>query len=121
MDQPSPVANDPGKAIDINLVGQSPHVFVYRLWYKEPGDDGWTRIADGDTQDDIPDHHRTGPHPDETLIAAWVLVGGRKNSNYRFLVTLSQDGKLLHGGVFTLRGRTSAEGGASKPIKAVLI
>jgi hypothetical protein len=121
MAEAKPVANDTSKPIDINFVGQSPHVFVYRLWHKEPGTDDWTKIGEGDTQDDIPDHHQTGPHPDGTQISGWFLAGGKKNSNYKFLVTMSQDGKVMHGGTFSESGKTSSDGGASKKIKAVLI
>jgi hypothetical protein len=115
------VAIDPRKAIDINIVGQSPHVFVYRCWYREPGADSWSKIADGDTRDDIPDHVSTGPHAAGTQIAWWVLVGGRKNSSYKFLITLGQAGQNVQGGTILEGGRTGEDGGAARLIKVVLV
>ena len=121
MSMPKPVENDSDKPIDINFVGQSPHVFAYRIWYRLPGEDSWTIIGDGDTQDDVPDYHGTGPHIDGTQIAIMVAIGGKKNSMYRYLITFSQDGAIAQGGAIQERGRTSADGGAVRTTKVVLV
>ena len=49
------VANDPNIAMDLNIVGQSPHVFAYRFWHRAPDASDWKEFALGDTEDDIPD------------------------------------------------------------------
>jgi hypothetical protein len=121
MSMPKPVENDADKPIDINFVGQSPHVFAYRMWYRPPGEDDWTVIGEGDTQDDIPDHHVTRPHSDGTQIAIMAAIGGRPNSMYRYLITFSQEGAITQGGAIQERGKTSADGGAVKTTKVVLV
>ena len=121
MSLPKPVANDADKPIDINFAGQTPHVFAYRMWYRRPGEESWTKFAEGHTEDDQADHHRTGPHPDGTKIASMVAVGGKKSSLYRFLLIFSQDGQVVQGGIIRESGKTSADGGALKSTRVVLV
>ena len=108
------IANDPSQALDINIVGQTPHIFAYRIWVKEPGAADWTEIAVGDTADSVPDHHLTGPHPDGTLISIAYAVGGKPKSNFRVLSTFSQGGAMVTGGAVTESGQTSASGGGAR-------
>jgi hypothetical protein len=118
---PDPVANDEGLPHDINFVGQSPHVFAYRMWFRRPDEEEWTEFALGDTEDDVPDHHATGPHPDGTRIAINVAVGGKPSSTFRFVVTFSQDGAIAQGGTFVESGRTGQNGGGSCKLMIVLV
>jgi hypothetical protein len=121
MPTATPIDLDPQKPIDIMFVGQSPHVFVYRFWKKEPSDTKYIVIKDGDTVDTIPDNFRVGPYPDATRIAYWVGVGGKANSVYRFSVIFMQDGTVPAGGHQTHQGTTSAKGGAEVEHEVVLI
>ena len=38
---PDPVAHAASLPHDINFVGQSPHVFSHRLWFRRPYAGGW--------------------------------------------------------------------------------
>lgn len=118
---PSPVANGDTTAHDVNFVGQSPHVFAYRMWFRRPADEEWTEFALGDTEDDVPDHHTTGPHPDGTRIAINVAVGGKPRSTFRFVVTFSQNGEVVQGGMFVESGRTGENGGGSCKVGVIFV
>ncbi len=117
----TPVQNDSGKPIGINFVGQSPHVFVYRFWKKEPGESKYKVIRDGDTVDKTPDHFDTGPYPDDTRIAYWVAIAGNGKTAFRFSVIFAQDSKVPTGGNMTHNGTTSAKGGAVIEHEVVLV
>jgi len=114
MDETRPIGNDDTATMDVNIVGQSPHVFAYKMWFREPTDDTWTKFGEGDTEDDVPDHQGTGPHPDGTKVIIWVAAGGRPNSTYRFLLTFAQGGAIVVGGTVVRTGRTSADGGGAR-------
>lgn len=114
------VANDPAKPIDVNVVGQSPHVVAYRMWYQKPGETGWTKFAEGHTSDDVSDHYTAGPFADRTKISYWLGIAGKPQSEYRAVVTFAQDGKIVDGGMCQEEGRTDANGGAVKETEATL-
>jgi len=120
-DLPEPVANDDSRPLDINLVGQSPHVFAYRMWYRRHDDADWSEFAAGDTEDDVPDHNPTGPHPDGTQIVMNVAIGGKPNSTFRFVVTFGQGGQVVQGGTFVRTGKTGANGGAGRKLTVILV
>ncbi len=120
-DLPSPVQNDDALPHDINFVGQSPHVFAYRMFVKRAGETSFTEFAAGDSEDDVPDHHVTGPHPDATRIVINVAVGGKKNSLFKYIVTFSQGGSVVLGGTFARSGRTGAGGGGGDKISVILV
>ena len=113
------IANDPNQALDINVVGQTPHVFAYRMWHKGPSAADWTQFADGDNGDSVPDHIQVGPLEDGTLLKAAFAVGG-KAKNFRVLLTFSQNGKMVIGGAITVSGQTLSGGGGARVITIVL-
>lgn len=113
--------NDTSLPLAVNVVGQSPHVFAYRFWAKEPGAADWTVIGDGQTEDEVPDSFLTGPHPDGTRIAYWTGVGGKRNSDFRLAVTFSQQDRIIVGGLDVVLGRTSDLGGGVAEKEAILI
>jgi hypothetical protein len=115
------LANDESLPHDVSFVGQSPHVFAYRMWFRRPDDEEWTEFALGDTDDDVPDHHMTGPHPDGSRIAINVAVGGKPNSTFRFIVSFSQDGGIVQGGTFVEAGRTGDNGGGSCKLGLIFV
>lgn len=117
----TPVQNDSGKPIGINFVGQSPHVFVYRFWKKEPGEKKYKVIRDGDTIDEVPDNFETGPYPDGTRISYWVAIAGNPNTAFRFSVIFAQDSKVPAGGNLPHEGTTSTSGGAVIEHEVVLV
>jgi hypothetical protein len=114
------VANDPALPLDINVMGQSPHVVAYRMWFKKPGQTAWTRFAEGHTSDDISDHHTAGPFEDETKISYWLGIAGNAGTDYRAVVTFSQSGKIVEGGMCSEEGRTDANGGAESKTEVTL-
>jgi hypothetical protein len=117
----TPIENDAAQPVGINLSGKSPHVFAYRFWKKEPGENTYTVIRDGDTVDQIPDHFEVGKYPDGTRLAYWIGVAGRKNSAYRVSVIFAQNSKVPAGGDLTHNGSTSAKGGAVVEHEVVLL
>lgn len=118
---PTSVQNDAGQSMDVNFVGQSPHVFAYRFWTKAPDATTWTKAQDGNTGDALPDFFSLGPVPDGTQVAYWVGVGGKAQSVYRFSVIFTQDGAVPAGGTQTHQDSTDDEGGAVVEHEVVLI
>lgn len=107
--------------LTIDVVGQSPHAFGYKVWKKEPTDADWQDVTEGQTADDIPDAIDLGPFPTATRLAYWIGVGGHAISYYRVVVSLSQDGHVLRGGMHVVEGRTSTSGAAAQEAEAVLV
>lgn len=118
---PSPLQYDPSKPLGINVVGQSPHVFVYRCWSKVPGTSNWMVLHDGNTVDHVPDFFAVGPFPDGTQIAYWIAGAGKANSVYRVSVIFTQDSKVPVGGTLTHQDKTSKQGGAVVERSVVLV
>lgn len=103
---------DQAQPLHISVAGASPHTFAYRFWQQEPGETGWTKITEGHTADATPDECTTGPLAAGTAISYWIAVSGHPNSAYRVIITLSQNGAAVAGGIITHEGTTSASGGA---------
>lgn len=103
------VSFDATKAVEINVVCQSPHVALYRVWKRKPGGD-WELVADGDTNDNVPDFKQLGLCDKGSNLAYWFGIGGKPKTSYRVLFLVSQEGKLLKGGTFTEAGTTDANG-----------
>ena len=53
MAEESPIHADPSAPIDVEVVGETPHVLAYRLWTKAPGEDRWTVAAEGHSEDGV--------------------------------------------------------------------
>ena len=100
---------DPTKAVEINVVCQSPHVALYRVWKRAPGGT-WELAADGDTNDNVPDFQQLGLLAKGTNLAYWFGIGGKPKTAYRVLFLISQEGKLLKNGTFTEAGITDGNG-----------
>jgi hypothetical protein len=96
-------------------------VVTYRIWFKEPGDQTWTKVGDGHTGDGFPGHHVAGPLVDRTLVAYYLIIVGNAHTDFVALVTLSQDGKLLPGGSCVESGRLNDNKRAVKERRLELI
>jgi hypothetical protein len=83
------VDSDPSKVTDINVGIDSPHVVTFRIWYRNPEDEKWTRIGEGQTADDSPDYFQTGPLGDETRLAYYLIIVGNAFTSFSATVTLS--------------------------------
>lgn len=102
-----PAANS---TIDFNIVSNSPHVVAYRVWKKEPNETDWTKIAEGHTADDVPDHQQFGPFPSGATVAYWMAVGGHPNTPYKVATIWGSGGILFQGGHFEETGVVSDAG-----------
>lgn len=100
---------DAGLPIDINVVGQSPHVVVYRIWVMRPGAQ-WEVIGTGSTADNIADHYRVGPYAEGTKLAYWFGIAGNPNTTWQALLSIAQNGKIVPGGACLEQGKTNAKG-----------
>jgi hypothetical protein len=112
MADESPILADPTVPIDVEVVGETPHVLAYKVWTKAPGEDRWTVAAEGHSEDEVPDAHAVGPLALGTLVAWWLGVGGRPESWFRAAIRFRQGGEILAGGERRVRGRTGSRGGA---------
>jgi hypothetical protein len=101
---PTRVGHTAGINLDLNLVGQTPHVFAYRVWAQQPGETDWILIHEGHTSDDKPEHKQVGPFPDGTKIITWVSAGGTVPT-FKYLLTYAQRGAMLPGGTIPRQGR----------------
>jgi hypothetical protein len=99
---------NPALPIDINVSGMSPHVFAYRLWWRD-GTSDWSQIGEGSTGDQQPDHFRQSFSSGAQLFH-WIGVAGNPNSVYSGIITLSQDGRVLPNGLVSVDGQTNAKG-----------
>lgn len=100
---------DHNAPLDVNFVSKSPHVVVYRLWRQLP-QASWEICADGDSSDEVSDHHELSAMPAGSKVAYWLGIGGNPNTHYRALVTMAQGGRILDSGSFVEQGSTNAHG-----------
>ena len=121
MPNATTLQNDPAQPLGMNIVGESPHVFVYRVWKKEATDPKYVVVRDGDTTDATPDHFDIGPFPDGTRVAYWIAIAGKPSSATRVSVIFAQGGRVPAGGALTHDGKTSAKGGEVVEHEVVLI
>ena len=98
---------DASQPIDINVVGQSPHVVVYRIWVMLPGAQ-WQVIGTGSTADNI----HQGPYPVSTKLAYWFGIAGNPATTWQTLLSIAQNGKIVPGGACLQQGQTNAKGAA---------
>ncbi|HJR53969.1 MAG TPA: hypothetical protein VJ982_09645 [Gemmatimonadota bacterium] len=112
MAEEIPILADPTAPIDVEIAGETPHVFAYKVWTKPPGEDRWTVAAEGHSEDEISDAHPIGPLALGTLVAWWLGVGGPPESWFRAAIRFRQGGEMLAGGERRVRGRTGTRGGA---------
>jgi len=95
--------------IDINLSGLTPHVFAYKLWWRDIGSPAWVVVGQGSTGDQTPDFYQHAFAPGGQLFH-WVGVAGRPNSNYDGIITIGQGGAVLMNGLVHVKGVTNAKG-----------
>jgi hypothetical protein len=98
-----------GSALDVNILSKSPHIVAYRLWRRLSGTD-WVLFAEGDSADEVSDHHELSGMSAGSRVAYWLGIGGNPNTQYRALVTIAQAGRILDGGSFIEEGSTNAQG-----------
>jgi len=100
---------DPNLPIELNVTCTTPHVLAYKLWYRHPGA-GWVTIGQGATSDEKPDHYVTGPHPRGTEIVYIFRIGGNPRTYYRGHLAISQQSRVLQGGLILEEGWTDNDG-----------
>lgn len=97
---------DPARPVGINVACESPHVIAYRFWMMLPGGK-WQVVGEGQTGDDLAAFFPVGPAPKGARLAYWLGIGGNANSAFRAVVTLSQDGQMVQGGLCIEPGVTN--------------
>jgi hypothetical protein len=102
---------DPTLPIEINISGMTPHVFAYKLWWRDATSTTWADLGDGSTGDQQPDFHQHAFTKGSQLFH-WIGVGGKPNCAYDAIITLSQGGRVLPNGLVHVTGTTSAKGAA---------
>ena len=100
---------DPSREVQVNVVNQSPHVVAYRVWVKRPGTD-WVDVGEGQTADDKADFYTISKCPKGTLLDYWFGIGGNPLTAWSALLTLSQDAKIVTGGLCGEDGTTDVDG-----------
>src|SRR3954467_3903428 len=89
---------DPSARLHVNVVNQSPHVVAYKIWIKRPGQD-WTAVGQGHTADQVADFLDLDPLAKGAMLDYWFGIGGNAQTNWRALLTLSQNGRIVDGGL----------------------
>jgi hypothetical protein len=100
---------DPALSIDINVGGMTPHVFGYKLWWRDAASSAWADLGNGTTGDEQPDFYQHTFSAGAQLFH-WIGVGGKPNSHYDAIITLSQGGRVLPNGLVHIIGTTNAKG-----------
>ena len=100
---------DPAARLHVNVVNQSPHVVAYKIWVKQPGSD-WVVVGEGQTADEVADFIDLAPLPKGTLLDYWFGIGGNAMTAWSALLTLSQGGRFVQGGLCNESGTTDADG-----------
>jgi hypothetical protein len=95
--------------LDINISGMTPHVFAYKLWWRDTANPNWTVIGQGSTGDQTPDFYQHAFAPGAQLFH-WIGIAGKPNSSYDGIITIGQNGKVLMNGVVHVTGSTNAKG-----------
>jgi len=97
---------DPARSVGVNVACESPHVIAYKFWLMLPGG-SWQVVAKGQTGDNVADFFNVDPSPRGTRLAYWLGIGGNANTAFRAVVTLSQDGQMVPGGLCLESGSTN--------------
>lgn len=108
---------DPALPLDVELSFESPHVVLYRLWIRRPGDQTWTVVASGtdDAASNPSAHrHRLPPMPRGSRVAVLMNLSGNPESAFRARLDLLQDGRGVTGGSHTFHGLTDGDGFAMR-------
>jgi hypothetical protein len=100
---------DPDVALDINITGMTPHVFAYKLWWRDDAHADWTEIAEGSTGDQTPDFAQHAFAKGGQLFH-WVGIAGQPNSQYDGIITVGQGGKVVANGVVHISGSANEKG-----------
>jgi len=111
---------DFSKPVELNIVSQSTHVVVYRVW-KRVGDTGdWDKVQDGSTVDGEPDFLELGVLAAGTNLTYYLGIRGANKSAHRTVITVSQNAKIVKDGVVTEKGETDGDGYATAETELVL-
>jgi hypothetical protein len=106
--------------VQVNVVNQSPHVIAYKIWVKRPGAD-WVEVGEGQTADELADFFSLPPLPEGTALDYWFGIGGNAMTAWRALLTLSQDGRIVPGGLCAESGTTDDVGIDTRETEVTLV
>jgi hypothetical protein len=100
---------DPQVPIEINISGMTPHVFAYKLWWRDAANNTWMAFGQGNTGDQLPDFLQR-PFTKGAQLFHWIGVAGRQTSQYDGIITVAQNGKVMQNGLIHVTGQTNAKG-----------
>ena len=103
--------------LQVHVVSQSPHTFVYKLWTAQKGDKAWTPLDEVTIESPEKEY---GPFPVETRLAYTLLEAGNPGTDWRTEVMLSQGGQLLSCSPPPETGITTDGGAARRDRRVVL-
>jgi hypothetical protein len=95
--------------IDINISGMTPHVFAYKLWWRDDANATWSAIGEGSTGDQAPDFYQHAFAKGGQLYH-WVGIAGQPNSRYDGIVTVGQSGRVMPNGLVHITGTANDKG-----------
>lgn len=108
---------DPEKPLNFAVSFESPQVAAYRFWYKLPAEPAFTIFATGtdDASSNPSSHqHTVRALPAGSEFAYVIFFTGNPQTTYRVVIEISQGGRVLEGGTFTLTGTTKSDGFAQE-------
>lgn len=104
---------DPNAPVQVNVQLDSPQVVVYRLWFQQPGESGWTLFGNGTDEDaSAASGHafNVGPLASGSKIGYQFIFSGNPITGFRIEMVVSQGGVALPGASVTLEGTTDDSG-----------
>ena len=113
MEQKDPILRNETSIVSWNIVLNSPHAVVYRLWTKQDGED-WQVISEGGLADNKVDAGEFIAVRG-TEFAYWLGIGSDKpQSRFDISIVLNQDNLVLVDGIIQESGRVDDEGIAQR-------
>lgn len=101
---------NPDTPVTWNIVVNSIHVIAYKLWKQKPESDEWEVLSEGSSTDNIADNGQFNVEAG-TKFAYWLgIASTMTNTNYNISLVLSQEQKILEGGMIEETGQTNDDG-----------
>jgi hypothetical protein len=110
--EPQEPAMDPTVPLQVTVRIDSPQVMVYRLWYQQPGEPGWTLFANGTDEDSSGSSGHVftiGPLAVGSNLGYQFILSGNPVTTFRVKLGVAQ-GAALPSASLVLEGTTDDTG-----------